>query len=103
MFHILLLNKQRAPRNNICSQSELTLPSAPPCQPGPLHAAPGAEGPPPPRWKPGCCGGQWDSVHHTGSGSGCFHAAPRKWINPSNQVKGQALVDNARGSGTQTR
>lgn len=68
MFHILLLNKQRAPRNNICSQSELTLPSAPPCQPGPLHAARGAEGPPPPRWKPGCCGGQWDSVHHTGQG-----------------------------------
>lgn len=68
MFHILLLNKQRAPQNNICSQSELTLPSAPPCQPGPLHTAPGAEGPPPPRWKPGCCGGQWDSVHHTGRG-----------------------------------
>lgn len=66
MFHILLLNKQRAPRNNICSQSELTLPSAPPCQPGPLHAAPGAQGPPPPPWKPGCCGGEQDCEHQAG-------------------------------------
>lgn len=73
MFHILLLKKQRAPRNNICSQSELTLPSAPPCQPGPPHAAPGAGGlppprPPPPPWKPSCCGGEQDCEHHTGRG-----------------------------------
>lgn len=35
MFHILLFNNQRAPRNNICRQSRLTLPPASLCQPGP--------------------------------------------------------------------
>lgn len=90
MFHILLLNKQRAPRNNICSQSELTLPSAPPCQPDPLHAAPGAQGPPPPPplppLQPCCCGGEQDCEHHTGRGGGVGGGQDVSTLLPGNRL-----------------
>lgn len=95
MFHILLLNKQRAPKTT--SAGNLNPPHH--CQPGPLRAASGAETSSLETWIPLWKG---DPAHHTGRGSGCFHAAPRKRINLPNQVKGHASVDNMRGNGAQT-
>lgn len=75
MFHILLLNKQWAPWNNICRQSPLTLPSALPYQAGP-----------PRRSIRGCdlhVQSRDTTVerrleHHTGQRLGCFHAATQE-------------------------